>query len=79
MVVIDAGSTGCQVREVALAVADVHRSANVKRVWVLHRTDEFVNADGLNLLRVLLTVSVGSFDDNFDLFVGFGVGQSGFL
>ena len=75
VVVVDACPSCSQIGEESLATADVDRSANVKRVGVLNGTNQFVNADRLDLFGILFTVSVSWFDDNLGLFVDLGIGQ----
>ena len=75
MVVIDASTASSQVRELTLPSTDVHRSADVEGVGVLDRTNQFVNADGFDLLGVLFAVGFSRFNDDLDLFVGFCISQ----
>ena len=78
VVVVNACSPSGEVGQMALAVANVHRCADVERIGVLNGADQLVDADGLNLLRILLAVGIGRGDGDFGFLVDLGVSEGRF-
>ena len=78
VVVVNACPPSGEVGQVALAVANVHRGTDVKRIGVLDGADQLVDADGLDLLRVFLAVRISRGNGHFGFLVHLGVGKGRF-